>query len=374
EGLRMGRAWAPDWGGSSGFGPAAGYGEGAGLIVGASYGATRYGFRRLPYAWTASVTGLYATGAGGFGVAADVDYRLENSRLALTLEGRATEFEAFRFYGFGNDSELLPDDVSLVMQDRVGLHPALTLHLGAMPGRQSESEREEEEEERGVPFGGAGKGAVFEGEVSFGPLLQWTSPRLPAGSPLAAADPGGVGQLGALLRARAKRTDRPAAPRRGFAVGAHASAYPALWKLDGHFGDLYAEAAAYLPLLGQTHLALRAGGERAFGDFPAFEAALLGGRTTLRGYRWNRFAGEGMAFGNAELRVPVDTVDIFFRGELGVFGIADAGRVWVDGASPGGWHTGFGGGAWFAFLGRALSAAYVSGEDGRAYVWLGLPY
>lgn len=375
EGLRLGRDWAPDWGGSSGFGPAAGYAEGAGLIVGASWGATRYGFRRLPYAWSMELSALYATGDGGFGVAADVDYRLENSRLALTLEGRATQFEAFRFFGFGNDTEELPTSRSLVMQDQARLYPALTLHLGPMPGRQSQEAQEAEEDDQERPFGGAGRARAFSGTVSLGPLLQWTSPRLPPGSPLAAGgDTDDVTQLGGLMRLRAGWGDRPVAPRRGFAVAAHASAYPALGALEGHFGDAYAEAAGYLPLLGQTHLAVRVGGERAFGTFPAFEAALLGGRTTLRGYRWNRFAGDAMAFGNAELRVPLDTVPLFFNGELGVFGAADAGRVWVDGASPGSWHTAFGGGVWFAFLGRALSAAYMSGESGRAYLWMGLPY
>jgi hypothetical protein len=39
-----------------------------------------------------------------------------------------------------------------------------------------------------------------------------------------------------------------------------------------------------------------------------------------------------------------------------VFGNADAGRVYVDGRSPGGWHTGVGGGVWVALLDRANTA------------------
>ena len=58
---------------------------------------------------------------------------------------------------------------------------------------------------------------------------------------------------------------------------------------------------------------------------------------------------------------------------LGVFGLADAGRVYFDGESPGGWHTSYGGGVWFSSLGHALSLAYAKGETGRLYLRLGMP-
>jgi hypothetical protein len=35
---------------------------------------------------------------------------------------------------------------------------------------------------------------------------------------------------------------------------------------------------------------------------------------------------------------------------FGVLGFADAGRVYVDGQSPGGWHTAAGGGIWVGYL------------------------
>jgi hypothetical protein len=36
-----------------------------------------------------------------------------------------------------------------------------------------------------------------------------------------------------------------------------------------------------------------------------------------------------------------------------VMGLADAGRVYLEGESSDIWHTGFGGGVWFAWLGGA---------------------
>jgi len=62
---------------------------------------------------------------------------------------------------------------------------------------------------------------------------------------------------------------------------------------------------------------------------------------------------------------------------IGVFGFADAGRVYVDGSSPGGWHTSLGGGLWFQpvrqlYIVRARIG--ISDESTKLFVMLGLPY
>ena len=56
---------------------------------------------------------------------------------------------------------------------------------------------------------------------------------------------------------------------------------------------------------------------------------------------------------------------------------ADAGRVYVDGATPGGWHTGVGGGIYFKPIAQPymLRAGAGFSDDGtKIYVVLGLPY
>ncbi|HEX6308672.1 MAG TPA: ShlB/FhaC/HecB family hemolysin secretion/activation protein, partial [Longimicrobiales bacterium] len=103
------------------------------------------------------------------------------------------------------------------------------------------------------------------------------------------------------------------------------------------------------------------------------EAAFLGGRNSLRGFETDRFAGDAAAYGSTELHLPLGTLTLLVRGEVGAFGLADAGRVWFDGDSPGGWHTSFGGGAWFSSLGRTLSLTYARGDIGRLYLRLGMP-
>ena len=62
---------------------------------------------------------------------------------------------------------------------------------------------------------------------------------------------------------------------------------------------------------------------------------------------------------------------------IGVFGFADAGRVYVDGSSPGGWHTSLGGGLWFQPVRQPYIVRVgigISDESTKLFVMLGLPY
>ncbi|HJU64100.1 MAG TPA: hypothetical protein VJ596_00425, partial [Gemmatimonadaceae bacterium] len=58
-------------------------------------------------------------------------------------------------------------------------------------------------------------------------------------------------------------------------------------------------------------------------------------------------------------------------GELGVFGLVDAGRVYAEGERSNEWHTGIGGGIWVAPLERkhTVSLAVVHSEE-RTGVYL----
>jgi hypothetical protein len=389
EGLRLGRAWAPDYGKSNGFGPSFGYSEGAGVLLGGSYTRTNYGFRRLPYAWRSTASILYGTSSGGWGGTLAIDYRGENTRRGLALELMASEIDAFRFSGFGNDAPELAEDDDLVMMDRVRFHPALVWHLGPRPGAPTKDEEEDEEEEgageeaEGEEEAGSAPQRPFDaaphapsGRITLGPIVQWTDPRFRSGNPLSGSTAyDNFGQAGAQLTFAYQATDQPAAPRRGFTATLQAAGFPKLWDVTEAYGTLAGTLTGYVPIVARTHLALRAGGTHVLGDaYPVWDAAFLGGRTTLRGYEWQRFAGESAAFGNVELRVPVDTVEIFANGELGVFALTDAGRVWVDDASAGDWHTSWGGGVWFATMNRSLSLTYARGEASRWYMWFGMPF
>ncbi|WP_109298737.1 metallophosphoesterase [Aquimarina sp. AU474] len=82
-------------------------------------------------------------------------------------------------------------------------------------------------------------------------------------------------------------------------------------------------------------------------DFELYQAATLGGAKGLRGFRLERFTGESaLAFSN-DLRYSFNR---FKTGllplQIGVYGGADVGRVWLDGEDSDKWHNSFGGGMW----------------------------
>jgi len=184
---------------------------------------------------------------------------------------------------------------------------------------------------------------------------------------------GSFGQLGAWADVSLDLRDRPVAASRGWFLRVGGRAYPALWDVDETFGDLHGELAVHLtaPIPGEPSLAVRAGGKKVFGAFPFHEAAYLGAKT-IRGYAQHRFAGDAVLYGNMELRLRLADFSVILPGTFGVFGLADAGRVYLDGASPSGWHKAFGGGIWLSFIDRLNTASIaVAQSPERTSVYMG---
>jgi hypothetical protein len=150
---------------------------------------------------------------------------------------------------------------------------------------------------------------------------------------------------------------------------------PAAWDAAEAFGEAHALTRGRFRLPGDhgPELGVRLGGQRVWGGFPFPEAAYVGGLRTLRGFRTFRYAGESAAYGSVEFGVPLFDMELMLRGRVGVFGLVDVGRVWVGGESPGGWHSGVGGGVSFRSLGRVIRIAAVNGEDLKFYFDLGWP-
>jgi hypothetical protein len=374
EGFRLDSDFRPDWGGTSGLTPAIDYNTSAGVILGVGHRARKYGFRRVPHKWELGASLLVGTGNGRLGVNGYGDYRFENSPRALRLEAQATQLEATRFFGYGNNTADVPRELSVVEQKMLSFEPALVHIVGyrAREGTGSVIKGRDTTKYSGL--------RPTIGELRAGPVFAYIDPEPGVGSPLATSGVVGsdaFGLAGARAGLELDRTDDDAVPTSGWRVEAEVSAFPTLLGLNDAFGTASAGSALYLPLgrLGGPHVALRVGGALAAGEYPAQFAPAIGGRRSLRGYSWRRFAGDAAVNGGAELRVPLGTYNLLLlRSQVGVFGLADAGRVWFDGASDGGWHTGVGGGFWFAALGRSVSVAYANGEGGRLYLSSGLFY
>jgi hypothetical protein len=334
-----------DWGVRRTVAPVIDYREGAGLILGARAARTRIGFRRVPVAARAHVDAMFALDARAFGLELGIFHPWEGSPWSLVVNGHASRFDAFRFYGLGNDTRAGDHDLALVRQDRAWIEPGVAVEVSRT------------------------------GQVAFGVRADWTGPDVLGGSPLAASrlpgtEPFALASVWA--QAVVANIKGDTYPVRGVHALAGVSGTPAMLDVNDAFGNAYVDARTYFTF-GPT-LALRAGGQKSWGAFPAQRAAFIGGRTTVRGFRHQRFAGDAALHGSAELRVPIARVAPLVRGAVGVIGFTDAGRVFVDGTSPGGWHTGVGGGLWYASRAATFSGTWARGEEGRVYFSLGMPF
>jgi hypothetical protein len=313
-----------------------------GLLMGAGRTLTVYGFRKYPYASRHRFRAGFATGPKTYRVDYRGEFRRENSTGYADLLVRASGVDVISFSGFGNETAAPGNnEFYRVTQDAFAVQPSLVLPVGRRVA------------------------------LRVGPILKYVSTDRPPGRFLASLGDlygtGNFGQAGAGLGLQFDSRDSPQGATRGLALQVGGQIYPAVWDVDSTFGLVEGEISTYLtpPLSFQPTLALRAGGRKLWGQYPFFEAAFIGGASTVRLGRVNRYAGDAAAYGNAELRLPLAKVMLVLPADLGVFGLADAGRVFLEGESSDKWHTAFGGGIWLSFLSRAhtISAAIAAGDE-----------
>lgn len=123
------------------------------------------------------------------------------------------------------------------------------------------------------------------------------------------------------------------------------------------FAEYYGTVKLGIPVT----LVLKGGGAKNYGPdaaIPFYKFASIGQNEGLRGYYRNRFSGDASLYYNTELRLALGQVkNGFLPFYYGVFGFYDQGRVYYQGASPGGWHSGYGGGFYIAPVVETLTFA-----------------
>ena len=366
--------------------PVAGYQSTDGVLVGAGVTWFVPGFRLRPFAATHTVQANYATATGGVEAAYTGRMRHAVGALSLNVDALAsTPRYARNFYGFGNGSADVDPALARVnlarAQARVGL--ATSVGQGAQ-----------------VSFGPSVRFAdasvpelddVFEPEAGDERLP--TPPALALGGD--AFDP--QTHAGVFGRFEIDAVDRAANPRQGVRLAVEGDVNAGVTGPAATYGTVSGELSAYVPLsvAPQLTLALRGGAATRVGDFPFFDAAVLGGPGTLRGYRRERFSGRTAASASAELRTKLFDLDAYVLPlEVGVLGFVDGGRVWADGigdptcpgdpfadclfvdpdAGAGRLQLGYGGGLWLGLLDRAVLNVTVGASDESTLVSVGLGF
>jgi hypothetical protein len=339
-------------------------GRGLGIMPTIEVTRRKYGFRQFPYASQAKLEVGYSTALQAWEVGLETDNRFESKRLFIATETVLSQLMTGRFGGFGNDLEQPEDRTPFeVQQKQIYFQPSLGWIL--------------------TPFT----------DFTVGPVVKFTATDSIPGQVVSELQPYGFrrfGQAGFVARLL-HESDRKLVkhggtadellaedPRHVFTLDATASVYPAVWDTRTTFGTVSAVATSKitLPWPLSPVFATRIGGQQNFGNAPYFESAFLGGRKSVRTLHRQAYAGDGMLFGTAELRVPIARFPLILPLNTGVFGFADAGRVYMDGESPGGWHTGVGGGIWLGVLrsSTSLSLTFSDSRDRRVMVGTGFVF
>jgi hypothetical protein len=335
-----------DWGSTAGVMPWIRAGGGRGVLLGLELSQTGFGFRKHPYGHRHSLTVAYSTRLQDFGGHYNYESLRTDNLARFAIDASVSDLDLIRFHGFGNETTSeQPDSFYEVTQRQYSFSPSYRLDFEPV-------------------------------DVRVGPVVKFATTKLERLSLLSVQRPYGsedFGQVGAQVRVRFDRRDRPRAATRGVSLSTEGAVYPKAWSVDETFGEARAELAGYAtaPLPLRPTLALRVGGQRVWGRYPFHEAAFLGGADTVRGLRSERYAGDRSAYGNAELRLSfLDRPDGFVSG-LGVFGLADGGRVWLAGETSDRWHHAFGGGVWMAVLKpENVWSLAVAASEGRVRVYL----
>jgi hypothetical protein len=289
----------------------------------------------------------FATGPSAFRAEYRGEWQRENSPTRFELLVRGSGIEVIKFHGFGNEvAAPRGDEFYRVTQQQYLLSPGVMFLLAPKLS------------------------------LTIGPEVKLVHTDRRRGRLLASIDPygdGTFGQLGASAELEFDGRNRRSAATTGGRIAIGGSIRPSWWDVRETFGDLHGEATSYLspklPL--KPTLSFRVGGKKLWGDFPYFESAFIGDRSTVRLGRDNRYAGDASAYGSSELRFDLFRTQIVVPTDVGIFGLADAGRVWLAGENSNTWHSAFGGGIWLGFLGPAntLSVAVAKSEERtRVYV------
>ena len=295
-----------------------------GLFLGTGAVHTRYGFHRDPFAERYRVRAGWSTGAMSGKVDFAGTWIRENSKVRGRLLARLSGIEVLGFHGFGNETAAEGDDEFFEVEQ---------LDLSVAPAI-------------GVPVGQA--------ELTVGPLFRYFDTDFDEDRFLSPDEYGAgtFGMFGVGSRLSFDGLNRTGT-NRGVAFTIGGAWYPAALDVEETFGEVHGDVttamtAASVPL--EPTLALHLGGRRVWGRFPFQEAAYIGDASSVRLGRQNRYAGDASLYAQSELRLRLAEFYFLAPVDFGVLGLADVGRVFLDGEESDVWHAAGGGGLWVSFL------------------------
>jgi hypothetical protein len=310
--------------------------SGTGLLVGGGVVRTNWSGEAEPYRSHISLRGGYGTDAGRFVAQLKSDFRWDHSPLQLHFDAIASGVGASYYHGLGNEtSGIQPNSYYRAGRTLYGAAPTFVLPLS---NRLS-----------------VGAGLEF----------KWVNTPLDTSLFIGVEQPYGTpsfGETGLTGKFVFDTRDVRGAPRHGVRLSLDGAWYPIIGEGSGAFGTVTGSVSGYLtPAWWQAMtVAARVSGTATMGTVPYFEAASIGGGHSVRGLPRGRYSGDQALLGNLDLRLRMSRVQFVLPWDFGILGLADVGRVFVEGEQSDVWHPSFGGGIWVALLDRSLAASLTA--------------
>lgn len=323
-----------------------GYNIDDGIYIGGGFTLTKQKFGKEPYSFTETLAGNYAFATGAFNFWYDRIFNRAFGQwdLHLAAELNAPNF-VFNYFGLGNETGLLEDNrrFNRVRSDQFNLLLGVT---------RTFKKKFTWDFNLGYQYI----------EVEKTPNRFVSDPRAKIDSTLFSAKHFGIAEVAY----RIDNTDNPLYPTRGIRLNTTAGFNQALRDTEKNFPYLHFNVSGYATA-GNFTLALRSGiSTNLSNDYEFYQANTLGGTTNLRGYRRTRFSGRTSVYENAEVRWKFGSTNLYvLKGNIGILGFVDGGRVWISTETSDKFHWGYGGGFFILPYNKlAFTVVYgISEED-----------
>jgi len=332
--------------------PVIGFNPDGGLKIGFTETYTYNGFRENPFTQQHRINAAFYFATSGFELGYKGEFANVFGKANLELNAQLTSPNfAINFFGFGNETENLDDDLALdynrVRYSTIKLAPSLVWRgqLGSKirTGISYESIEVEETENRFInTFYQSNNEETqksfvgIDGEYSY------------------------------------ENSDNAAFPTLGMATSLHLGYKTETTAGDGSFGYIIPSLSFDYKLIPGGDLVLAAKWKAHFtlgDDYEFYQAASIGGTDGLRGFRNQRFTGKKAYYQNTDLRLSLGTRRTgILPTTAGIYGGFDYGRVWEPNEDSNTWYTSYGGGF---FVNAAdimsLRAALFNSLDGLRF-------
>ncbi|WP_430968476.1 metallophosphoesterase [Spongiimicrobium sp. 2-473A-2-J] len=334
--------------------PTVGFNPDDGFRIGLTDTYTFNGFRQNPFTSQHTFNAAFYFATSGFDFGYKGEFANVFGKANLELLGKFTSPNfSINFFGFGNDTPNLDDDLELdfnrVKIQTIRVAPSLVWRgdLGSKFRLGVSFEDIEVEETEGRFIETFFTSSNLDNENSF---------------------------VGADAEYTYSNADNDAFPTVGMATSLHMGFKSSTENSGQSYGFIIPSLSFDYKLIPSGRLVLATKWKAHFNlgdDFEFYQAASIGGFDGLRGFRNQRFTGKTAYYQNTDLRLSLRKLRAgILPLSMGIYGGFDYGRVWFPNDSSDVWHTSYGGGFFMNVVNiTSVNLALFSSDDGLRFTF-----